>query len=501
MTPSTRAEWEERLETLAIPSGAFIDGGLAESASGATLSNVSPVTGATISEVASCDAAEVDRAVRSARRASEAGDWSRCDPAERKTTLIGLADLIERDLQELALLESMDMGKPVNDALTIDVPGSTAIFRWYAEALDKIYGEIAPTGSGDLAMIDRDPLGVVGAVVPWNFPLEMATWKLAPALGADNSVVLKPAEQSPSSALRLAALATEAGLPPGVLQVVPGLGRTAGQAIGRHTDIDCVTFTGSTEIGKRFLSYSGESNMKQVWLECGGKSPNVIFVDCRNLEAAADMAAFGIFFNQGETCSANSRLLVQREMKGDFVELLCARALEAAPNHPPDPATKMGALVSEEHVQRVMAYIDAGKAEARLVVGGNRCSASSDCFVEPTIFDSVPPHATISNEESFGPVLAVHPFDTEVEAVELANATTFGLAASVWTDDLSRALRVSKKLHAGTISINTVDALSHLTPFGGFKQSGFGRDLSLHALDKFSGLKTTWIKYQTAEAP
>ena len=500
MTPSTRTEWEERVAALSFPSEAFIDGRLTESASGVTFGNVSPVTGATIAEVASCGVEDVDRAVQSARESFAAGDWSRCDPLVRKATLIRLADLIERDLEELALLESMDMGKPVNDALTIDVPGSAAIFRWYAEALDKIYGEIAPTGPGDLAMIDREPLGVVGAVVPWNFPLEMATWKLAPALGAGNSVVLKPAEQSPSSALRLASLAMEAGLPPGVLQVVPGFGPTAGQAIGRHLDVDCVTFTGSTEIGKRFLSYSGESNMKQIWLECGGKSPNLIFADCRDLEAAADMAAFGIFFNQGETCSANSRLLVQREIQSDFVELLRARALEAAPNHPLDPATKMGALVSEEHVQRVMAYIDAGKTEARLVVGGNRCAVSSNCFVEPTIFDNVPADATIANEEIFGPVLAVHPFDTEAEAMELANATTFGLAASVWTDDLSRALRVSKQLPAGTISVNTVDAISHLTPFGGFKQSGFGRDLSLHALDKFSGLKTTWIKYQT-EAP
>ena len=497
MTPSTRAQWEQQLETLAVPSEAFIDGGFTDSASGATFDNVSPVTGATISEVSSCDVDDVDRAVRSARQAFKSGEWSRCDPATRKATLIRLADLIERDLEQLALLESMDMGKPINDALTIDVPGSAAIFRWYAEALDKLYGEIAPTAPGDLALIDREPLGVVGAVVPWNFPLEMATWKLAPALGAGNSVVLKPAEQSPSSALRLASLATEAGLPPGVLQVVPGLGHTAGQAIGRHQDIDCVTFTGSTEIGKRFLSYAGESNMKQVWLECGGKSPNLIFADCADLEAAADMAAFGIFFNQGEICSANSRLLVQRDVQGDLVELLQVRALDAAPSHPLDPTTKMGALVSEEHVQRVMAYIDTGKTEARLVVGGNRCSVSSDCFVEPTIFDNVPPDATISNEEIFGPVLAVHPFDSEPEAVELANATAFGLAASVWTNDLSRALRVGKHLHAGTVSINTVDALSHLTPFGGFKQSGFGRDLSLHALDKFSGLKTTWIKYQT----
>jgi gamma-glutamyl-gamma-aminobutyraldehyde dehydrogenase len=347
-------------------------------------------------------------------------------------------------------------------------------------------------------MVTREPLGVVGAVVPWNFPLDLATWKLAPALAVGNSVVLKPAEQSPLSALRLAELAKEAGIPDGVLNVVPGMGETAGQALGRHPDVDCVSFTGSTEVGKLFLRYAGESNMKQIWLECGGKSPNIVFADTGDLEKAADMAAFGIFFNQGEVCSANSRLLVDRRIRDELVDLLKDRALRSSPGHPLDPETTLGALVDSNHTDRVMSYIEEGKMSARLVTGGERLSLSSDCFVSPTIFDDVDPGSVIVRDEIFGPVLSVIPFDSETEAVAIANDTHYGLAASVWTTDLSRALRISRSIRAGTVSVNTVDALSAATPFGGFKQSGFGRDLSLHALDKYTGLKTTWIKYSSA---
>ena len=338
---------------------------------------------------------------------------------------------------------------------------------------------------------------MVGAVVPWNFPLDMATWKAAAALAMGNSVVLKPAEQSPLSALRLAELASEAGLPDGVFNVVPGYGETAGRALGLNPDVDCLAFTGSTAVGKLFQQYAGQSNMKQVWLETGGKSPNLVFSNCNDLDAAADMAAFGIFFNQGEVCSANSRLLVERSIKDELVAKIADRAKGLQPGNPLDPASKMGAMVDEKQTQTVMDYIAEGKASANLVTGGERVRVEGKgCFVQPTIFDDVSPEMRISREEVFGPVLAVTSFDSEEEALTMANDSVYGLAASVWTDDLSQAHRVASRLNVGTVSVNTVDALSPMTPFGGTKQSGYGRDLSLHSLDKYSSLKTTWIKFK-----
>ncbi len=497
MSDLTLDQWTARAGQMNFRAQAFIDGRFTDAASGKRFSSINPATGAALAEVAECDAADVDRAVIAARRAFDDGRWSRAAPAERKAVLLRLAELIRENLHEMALLDSLDMGKLVQDAVTIDAPGAAHFFQWHAEAIDKLYDEVAPTGPGDLALVRRVPIGVVGAVVPWNFPLDMATWKAAAALAAGNSVVLKPAEQAPLSALRLAELAAEAGVPDGVFNVVPGYGPTAGKALGLHMNVDCLAFTGSTAVGKLFMQYAGQSNLKAVWLETGGKSPNLVFADCQDLDAAADMAAFGIFFNQGEVCSANSRLYVERAIKEEFLEKLADRAAGMQPGNPLDPAAGMGAIVDEKQVQGIMRFVEAGKTSARLVAGGERVSVDGKgCFVQPTIFETAQDNP-LARDEIFGPVLSVIPFDSEDEATAMANDTIYGLAASVWTDDLSRAIRVSEKLHAGTVSVNTVDALSAQTPFGGMKQSGFGRDLSLHSFDKYTALKTTWIRYKT----
>jgi len=497
MLDYTYEDWKSRAANLTLRGQAFIDGKFVDAVSGKTFECINPATGEVLAHVAEGDEADINRAVEAGRTAFEDGRWSRMAPGDRKAVMLKLAELIRANLEEMALLDSLDMGKLVKDAITVDAPGSAHFFQWYAEAIDKIYDEVAPTGPGDLALVSRVPLGVVGAVTPWNFPLDMATWKGAAALAAGNSVVLKPAEQSPLSALRLAELAAEAGVPDGVFNVVPGFGVTAGRALGLHMDVDCLAFTGSTGIGKMFMQYSGQSNLKQVWPETGGKSPNLVFADCEDLEAAADMAAFGIFFNQGEVCSANSRLYVERSIKDAFVEKLIKRAEATRPGDPLNPASTMGAIVDEKQTQGIMRFVDEGRKSANLVTGGERVTVDGKgCFVQPTIFDDVSHDNPLARDEIFGPVLSVIPFDSEDEAVAMANDSIYGLAASVWTDNLNRACRVSDKLMVGTVSVNTVDALSAQTPFGGMKQSGFGRDLSLHSLEKYTALKTTWIKYK-----
>ncbi|MFJ3470345.1 aldehyde dehydrogenase [Pseudomonas sp. NPDC090201] len=488
--------WQRLAQNQRVIDTANIAGKAHEALSGKTFAVINPATNTLLAKVAACADADVDLAVRAARKSFATGPWARMQPRERKATLLRLSELILAHREELALLDSLSMGKPVMDAFNIDVPGAAHVFAWYAESLDKLYDQVAPTGPGTLATITRAPLGVIAAVVPWNFPLDMAAWKLAPALAAGNSVILKPAEQSPFSALRLAELALEAGVPEGVFNVVTGLGEQAGRALGLHPDVDAMVFTGSTQVGKYFMQYAGQSNLKQVWLECGGKSPNLVFADCQDLDLAAEKAAFGIFFNQGEVCSANSRLLVQRSIHDEFVERMIDKAKQWQPGDPLDPASRMGAIVDATQAARVMGYIaDAGASGAQLVAGGDRVSINgSDNFIQPTLFTGVTCDMRLSREEVFGPVLAITPFDDEDQAVQMANDHIYGLAASVWSDDLNRAHRVASRLNAGTVSVNTVDALDVCVPFGGGKQSGFGRDLSLHSFDKYTQLKTTWFQ-------
>jgi acyl-CoA reductase-like NAD-dependent aldehyde dehydrogenase len=474
---------------------AFIGGKFVAAASGKTFDCVSPIDGKVLTQVAACDKEDVDRAVKAARAAFEDGRLSRLAPARRKKVMLRWADLLEKHATELALLETLDMGKPIGDSARIDIPAVVNCIRWNAEAIDKIYDEIAPTGPDAVAMLVREPIGVVAAVVPWNFPLLMAAWKMGPALATGNSMIVKPAEQSPLTIIRAAELAVEAGIPEGVLNVVTGFGETAGQALGRHMDVDSVAFTGSGEVGKLFMKYSGESYMKRVSLECGGKTPNIIMADAPDLDAAATAAAWGIFFNQGEVCNAGSRLLVEDKVKDRVIEKIMQVAQGMRVGDPLDPATQMGAMVDQGQMERVLGYIEKGKSEgAKVSLGGQRIlSESGGYYIEPTVFDGVKNDMAIAQEEIFGPVLSTITFGDYDEAIKIGNDTIYGLAAAVWTSDIKKAHRAAKALRAGSVWVNCFDAGDMTTPFGGFKQSGFGRDKSLHALDKYTELKTIWI--------
>lgn len=487
--------WEERAQRLLLPARAWIDGGFVDAISGERFRDISPRDGSVLAEVAECGEQDVDRAVGAARAAFEDGRWRKKAPAERKKVLLRLAELVRENQEDLALIETLDVGKPIADTLNVDIPAAATYIQWYAEAIDKRYGEIAPSPPDSLALVTREPMGVVGAVIPWNYPLILTSWKVAPALATGNSVVLKPAEQSPLSALVLAELAADAGLPDGVLNVVPGFGEVAGAALGRHPDVDKITFTGSTEVGKAFLRYAGESNMKSVSLECGGKSPQLIMADTSNLDEAASSVASGIFYNAGQTCHAGSRVLVDRRIKDDLLERLIAFAEHMPPGEPLDPATQLGTIVDDKQMERVLSYVDVGRREgASVAIGGKRALEESGGFyVEPTIFDGVRQDMRIANEEIFGPVLGVLEFSSEEEAVALANSTRYGLAASVWTRDVSTAHRISGALRAGTVWVNCFDASDVTVPFGGFKESGNGRDKSLHALEQYEQLKTVWL--------
>ncbi|ENW79523.1 hypothetical protein F909_03134 [Acinetobacter sp. ANC 3929] len=489
-----KQDWLNQLSQTKLPSSYFMNGKYVKSKHSYSVSN--PATAEHLVDISACDANEVDQVVQYARNAFTSGVWSGLSPRERKEKLKKLADLIRDNAEELALLETLNVGKPIQDSLHVDIPGAASCFEWYAESIDKVYDEIAPTSKDQLAMVSREPIGVVAAVVPWNFPLDLASWKLAPALATGNCVVLKPAEQSPFTALRLAELAKQAGIPDGVFQVVTGLGHITGQALGRHPDVDCLVFTGSTETAKKFLAYSAESNMKPVWPETGGKSANIIFADA-DLDKAVDKAIFGAFYNQGEVCSANSRILLEKSIAQQFIEKFVEKAKNLVIGDPLDPNTNMGCLIDRQHAMNVRAAINEAKTQ------GAQCHSIElqldahldiDSYVAPTILTGITPDFNIFHNEIFGPVVAITMFETKEEAVKLANHSTYGLAASIWTKDLQKAIVLAQQLLVGTVSINTVDALDVTTPFGGYKQSGYGRDLSLHAIDKYTQLKTTWIQ-------
>jgi gamma-glutamyl-gamma-aminobutyraldehyde dehydrogenase len=493
----SRQEWRAAAAALSPRTGLFIDGRFRGARSGRTFETLNPATGRPIARVAEGDAADVDDAVAAARRAFDDGRWSGLAPVERKARLLAFADLVERNATELALLDVVDAGKPVSVTTSMDLPDAVGALRWHAELTDKIYDRLSPTASDIVAMTVRDPLGVIGVVTPWNFPVMTTCLKLGPALASGNTIVLKPAEQTPLSALRLAELAVEAGIPDGVVNVVTGFGETAGARIGRHPDVDCVSFTGSTEVGKLFLRYSSESNLKRLVLELGGKSPCLVMGDVTRFGAVAEHVATGILLNQGENCSAGSRLIVQRGVKDAVVEAVMAEFGKWTLGDPLDQATRLGPMIEQTHLDRVMGYIEQGVAEgARMIAGGGRVlRETGGYFVEPTIFDGVRNDMRIARDEIFGPVLSVITFDEEAEGLRIANDTSFGLAASLWTDDLSTAHRAARAIRAGTVSVNCFSEGDMTVPFGGFKQSGFGgRDKSQAAHDQFCELKAIWMQ-------
>jgi len=491
----SRSEYQQIANGLKLPSHAFIAGEFVPSCSGETMETHNPATGELLNRIASCDRVDVDRAADEARKTFDSGVWSRMHPADRKRILKQWVTLIGEHREELAVMESLDSGKPIRDCATIDVPETMHCLTWYAEAIDKLYGSVSPSGDQAMGVISREAMGVVACVLPWNFPLMMLAWKAGPALAAGNSMIVKPAEQTSMTALRVAELAVEAGLPPGVLNVLPGLGEKAGRAIGMHPSIQAVSFTGSTEVGRLFLEYSAHSNLKKIVLECGGKSPAVVLEDAENLDAIAQQVAFAVLWSMGENCTANARLIVHRRLKEDLLGRILEQMKQWKTGDPLDPENALGAIISREQFGKIMHYIDEGKRSgAKLLLGGESLDIGSGLFVAPTAFDEVTPEMVIAREEIFGPVLSVLSVESDEQAIEWANDTAYGLQASLFTGNVKTAVRNARRLQAGTVTVNCYGEGDITTPFGGFKLSGFGgRDNSLQAFDQYMETKTIWF--------
>jgi gamma-glutamyl-gamma-aminobutyraldehyde dehydrogenase len=488
----TAGEYAAIAETITLPGNAFINGAFRPAASGKTFVTLNPATGKVLTSVAACDTSDVDFAVSKAKEAFDDGRWHRLSPNERKTILLKFAKLLEENSHELAVLESLDSGKPVRECQTIDVPDTIHTIRWHAELIDKIYDSTAPVGANALALVVREPIGVVGCVLPWNFPLLMLAWKIGPALAAGCSVIVKPAEQTSLTTLRVAEIAYEAGVPAGVLNIVTGTGKDVGEPIGMHNDIAMVSFTGSTATGRRFLRYAADSNLKRIVLECGGKNPAVVMNDAEDLDLVAEQVVSGAFWNMGENCSATSRLLVHASVKDELLVRIGAYLRDWKMGDPLDPENRVGSLVSPEHFEKVKSYLDRAITEKLSVVHGGQTDKS--IFVEPTVIDGVSSESRLFQEEIFGPILSVTTFASISEAIALANDTPYGLAASVYTGSLRNAIKLSREIRAGVVTVNCFGEGDATTPFGGFKESGFGgRDKSIFAHDQYTELKTIWI--------
>ena len=470
----------------------FINGKWVNSISGKTFATLNPSTGQEICQVAEADSADVDLAVKAARKAFESGPWKKMSAAERGRKINKLADLMEQNLPELAALESLDNGKPLRDSLNADLPLSIKAYRYYAGWCDKTHGKTIPVEGEYFCYTKHEPVGVVGQIIPWNFPLLMTAWKWAPALATGCTIVLKPAEQTPLTALRMAALAQEADIPDGVINVVPGFGPTAGAAITSHMDIDKVAFTGEGSTGQLVMQAAAKSNLKRVSLELGGKSPNVVFADA-DLDAAVEGAYFGLFFNQGQCCCAGSRLFVEEKIHDAFVEKLVARAKKQRIGDPFDMATTQGPQISQEQCDRIMGYIDIGISEGANLLSGGKRVGNKGYFIQPTIFDGVKDNMRIAKEEIFGPVMNILKFKDVDEVVQRGNKTFYGLAAAIWTKDITKAHRLANSLRAGTVWVNCYDVFDAAAPFGGFKMSGIGRELGEYALSLYTEVKTVYI--------
>ncbi|EPJ46279.1 MAG: hypothetical protein OFPI_34240 [Osedax symbiont Rs2] len=488
-------EYQAIAAGLKLPTRAFINGEFVDAIDGATMQSINPATGAVLADIAACKTADVDLAVANAKAVFERGDWSQLHPSERKTAIAKLASLIEENALELAVMETLEAGKPIHECVKTDLPETVNCIQWHAEATDKLYDQLSPSGNGAIGMIVREPLGVVACVLPWNFPLMMVAWKLAPALAAGNSVIVKPAETTSMTTLRIAELAIEAGIPAGVFNVLPGFGPDVGEPLGMHQDVQVVSFTGSTATGRRFLEYSARSNLKRIVLECGGKSPSVVLSDADNLDSVAENIVAAALWNMGQNCTANSRIIIHKDLKAELTEKILQKMQDWQTGDPMNPEHMLGSIISRAQFDKIISFIEIGKSQgAKLLAGGEAITIGDGLFIAPTLFDDVTQDMTIAVEEIFGPVFSLMQAESDEQALQMANDSCYGLHASLYTGNVKRAHKYARRLQAGTVSVNCFSEGDISTPFGGFKLSGFGgRDNSLQAHDQYTEVKTIWL--------